>query len=103
MEILLIRNIALILITSMTLMAGTDWTDEIAVPMTTATATGTGQALGTITVVDTPYGALFTPQIDPYGYKYPYRLRILEDGKQLSGTMTEIISSRDTLMILRRR
>ena len=57
-------NIALILITSLTLMAGTTWADEIAVPMATVTADGKGQAVGTITVADTPYGALFTPQLN---------------------------------------
>ena len=43
--------------------AGVAWAEELTVEMLLTTPTGTGQAVGTIAVKDTPYGALFTPDL----------------------------------------
>lgn len=40
---------------------------------------------------------------NPYRYKYLYRLRLIEDGRRLSGTMTELVRKRETPFDLRRR
>jgi Cu-Zn family superoxide dismutase len=39
------------------------WADEVTVNMSLATVSETGQTIGTITVKDTPYGALLTPDL----------------------------------------
>jgi len=56
-------NMITILFTALTLMTGTAWAETITVPMATTTTAGNGQSVGTITVSDTPYGALFTPDL----------------------------------------
>ena len=43
--------------------AGLAVADEVSVTMYLTADTGTGQAIGTISVKDTPYGALFTPDL----------------------------------------
>ena len=43
--------------------AGIAVADEVSVTMFLTADTGTGQAIGTISVEDTPYGALFTPDL----------------------------------------
>lgn len=53
----------LILLAGMLLIANLAWADEVTVSMSLTTATGAGQAIGTIAVKDTPYGALFTPDV----------------------------------------
>jgi Cu-Zn family superoxide dismutase len=45
------------------LVAGPAWADEVTVGMAATTADGPGAAVGTVTVKDTPYGALFTPRL----------------------------------------
>ena len=47
----------------MVLIAGTGWAETITVPMATTTTAGAGRDVGTVTVSDTPYGALFTPDL----------------------------------------
>ena len=46
------------------LVASLAWADGATVSMLLATDTGPGKAVGTIAVTDTPYGALFTPDIN---------------------------------------
>lgn len=52
-----------IIVASMLLIPGMAWANELTVPMYLATASGPGAAIGTIAVQDTPYGALFTPDL----------------------------------------
>ena len=48
--------------------------------------------------------AMLEPVFDnPYGYKYLYRLALVEDGLRLSGTMTEVVRNHENLFDLRRR
>ena len=44
-------------------LSGLALADEITVKMHATTDKGPGEAAGTISVTDTPYGALFTPQL----------------------------------------
>ncbi|MFO7716914.1 superoxide dismutase [Cu-Zn] SodC [Desulfosarcina sp.] len=44
--------------------AGGAGADEVIIEMSIATDSGKGQAVGTVTVKDTPYGALFTPDLN---------------------------------------
>jgi Cu-Zn family superoxide dismutase len=55
----------LIIFAGILLLSGLAQADETTVSMflTTASGTGQGQAVGTISVQDTPYGALFTPDL----------------------------------------
>lgn len=53
-----------ILFAGILLISGTAWSEEITVGMHLTTDTGIGQAVGTIAVKDTPYGALFTPDLN---------------------------------------
>lgn len=48
---------------SVLLFASPTWADEVSVKMSLTTASGPGKAIGTIVVKDTPYGALFTPDL----------------------------------------
>lgn len=57
------RSIVLIIVASCWIIASLAWADEVTVSMSLTTETGTGQAIGTISVADTPYGALFTPDL----------------------------------------
>lgn len=40
---------------------------------------------------------------NPHGYQYLCRLKLTEDGRGFSGTRTEIVRNRETLLVLRRR
>jgi len=42
------------------------WANEVTVSMFHTTDSGPGKAIGTITVADTPYGALFTPELNGF-------------------------------------
>jgi Cu-Zn family superoxide dismutase len=53
-----------IIFASILLFSGFAWADETTVTMFQTTDTGTGKDIGTISVKDTPYGALFTPDLN---------------------------------------
>lgn len=53
----------LIILAGLVLMSGAAMAETVTVTMQAATEQGAGQAAGTITVSDTAYGALFTPQL----------------------------------------
>ncbi len=53
----------LILLASVLLVSNLAWADEATVKMSMTAASGSGQSIGTITVQDTPYGALFSPDL----------------------------------------
>jgi len=52
-----------LIIISIVLASGTAWGETTTVEIFTATSSGTGPGIGSITVEDTPYGALFTPDL----------------------------------------
>ena len=52
-----------ILFTGVLLFSNLAWADSVTVNMSLATASGTGQTIGTIAVKDTPHGALFSPAL----------------------------------------
>lgn len=59
---------------------------------------------GAGTIAGKTMEAILDPVFDnPYGYKYHYRLTLVEDGQRLSGTKTEITRNREALVDLRRR
>ncbi len=53
----------LILFAGLLLISSSALADEVTVSMFFATDTGPGKAIGTISVTDTPYGAVFTPDL----------------------------------------
>jgi len=52
-----------IIVMGIVLASGVAWSDTTKIEMVTATASGSGPAIGTIVVKDTPYGVLFTPDL----------------------------------------
>lgn len=56
------KRLAIIVI-SIALASGTAWSETTTVEIFAATASGAGPGIGSITVKDTPYGALFTPDL----------------------------------------
>ncbi len=52
-----------IIVIGIVLASGTAWGETTTVTMATATASGAGPVIGTIVVKDTPYGALFSPDL----------------------------------------
>ena len=52
-----------IIFASLLLASGTAWAEAVTIEVFAATASGPGPAVGTIAVEDTPYGALFTPDL----------------------------------------
>lgn len=52
-----------IIFASLLLASGTAWAESMTIEMSSATPSGAGPAVGTIAVEDTPYGALFTPDL----------------------------------------
>ena len=57
------KQLFLLLFASVLFVSSLAWADEATVNMSMTTASGTGQTIGTITVEDTPYGALFSPAL----------------------------------------
>jgi len=55
-----------ILFTGFLFMSSLAWAGEATVSMFLATDKGPGAAIGTISVTDTPYGALFTPDLNGF-------------------------------------
>lgn len=59
---------------------------------------------GTGSISGRTLSATLDPVYDnPYGYKFLYRLELATDGRQLSGTITEIVRNRENPFNLRRR
>ena len=56
----------LIIIAGLLLTLGLAWADEATISMFVATDAGPGNAIGTVAVRDTPYGALFTPDLNGF-------------------------------------
>ena len=52
-----------IILASIVLVSGAAWADDVTLEMFLTTASGAGASIGTVTVTDTPYGALFTPDL----------------------------------------
>jgi Cu-Zn family superoxide dismutase len=52
-----------IMITCFLIISSVAWAEEVTVSMFIATDTGPGKAIGTLSVADTSYGALFTPDL----------------------------------------
>ena len=57
---------SLILFSGLLLIASLAWAEGETVSMFLATDAGPGKAVGTVAVTDTPYGALFTPDINGF-------------------------------------
>lgn len=53
-----------IIIIGILMISGTAWGETITVEIFTATKSGPGPGIGSIAVKDTPYGALFTPDLN---------------------------------------
>ena len=52
-----------IILASIVLVSGAAWADDVTLEMFLTTASGAGASIGTVTVTDTPYGALFIPAL----------------------------------------
>ena len=52
-----------IILAIIVLVSSAAWADDVTLEMFLTTASGAGASIGTITVTDTPYGALFTPDL----------------------------------------
>ena len=56
----------LIIVAGLLFISGLAWADDATVSMFVATDAGPGNAIGTVTVSDTLYGALFTPDLNGF-------------------------------------
>ena len=52
-----------IILAIIVLVSSAAWADDVTLEMFLTTASGAGASIGTVTVTDTPYGALFTPAL----------------------------------------